>query len=141
MRRANAEVSEVLYVEILYPGILFCETSEKKVKEVAPEKFAKTLPPSAFGFRYFNRTMANIKGEGEAELKKKFISGTYYIGKKMNLAEVKALKPAKNYEILISNMEINKIKHVVRCRTGNFQSLDKGDKVIELKEKKNGKAA
>jgi hypothetical protein len=135
MRRANAEVTEKLYIEILYPGSLVTETERKLVRMKEPEKHAKTLKPLAFGFRYVQVTEAKVLGEGKAVLKEKYRPGTFYIGKVLTLAEVKALKPPDRYEILVSNMECNKWDKVVQCRTGNFQSFEKNDKVITLKEK------
>jgi hypothetical protein len=121
MRRANAEVTEKLYIEILYPGSLVTETERKLVRMKEPEKHAKTLKPLAFGFRYVQVTEAKVLGEGKAVLKEKYRPGTFYIGKVLTLA--------------VSNMECNKWDKVVQCRTGNFQSFEKNDKVITLKEK------
>jgi hypothetical protein len=48
------------------------------------------------------------------------------------LDQVKVLEPAKNYSILVSNMECNKWDRVVRTVCGNFQPLNEGDKVISF---------
>lgn len=53
-----------------------------------------------------------------------------YFGEVLTLDQVKALEPAKNYDILVSNMECNKWDRVVRTVRGNFQPLNEGDKVV-----------
>jgi hypothetical protein len=137
-RRANAIVTDRLFAEVYYPGIMVTETSAREVKGMFPGKLAAKLDKRAFGFRYILKTFAKVSYESTKPIliKFKYLSGTYYIGKKLTLDEVKKLKPEKNYEILVRNMEINKWNEVVQCRPGNFQEFSKGDVVLPYKEEK-----
>ena len=136
MRRAAAQVTDKLYVEIYYPGIIVSETSRRPVKEKNPKAFAKKLDKNAFAFRYLTVTEAKVSGEGKAVLKEKYFPGKYLIGKKMTVADIEKLKPAESYRILLSNMKINGWDTVVQCRPGNFQDIGKYDVVIPPPEEK-----
>jgi hypothetical protein len=131
-RRANAVVTVRLFAEVYFPGLMVSETSAKQVSGMFPGKLTAKLDKRAFGFRYVEKTFAEVSGEKlpPVLIRNKYVSGTYYIGKKLTLEEVKALKPTDHYKILVSNMENNKWKEVVQCRPGNFQPLEKGDVVL-----------
>lgn len=75
------------YVEYLYPGILFSETSVKEVAE--RDVKAVDISDGCFGFRFFDRTVTVIDGETLTGDRKN-VSGWYYQGEKMTLEQVKA---------------------------------------------------
>lgn len=120
------------YVEWLYPGSLFPEESVQKVETRNPNRMAKTVDASVFAFSYFDQTMDKITIDGEQQIvygKRRNVSGRYYPGgKTFTAAQLKKLDG--DYGILISNMEGNGWKKVVRTRRGNFQPLEKGDVIL-----------
>ena len=136
MRRVLAEVTERLYAEVYFPGLIMSESSRKLVENKDPKAFAKKLEKNAFAFRYVQVTEAKVTGEGKAVLKEKYFPGKYLIGKKMTVADIEKLKPAESYRILLSNMKINGWDTVVQCRPGNFQDIGKYDVVIPPPEEK-----
>lgn len=118
------------YVEFCFPGSLMSETS---TKEVGDRNAPVEAPQGAFGYRYFSREEVEMEGEvliGKAKDR----SPMTYFGEVFTLDQVKALEPAKNYSILVSNMQCNKWDRVVRTVRGNFQPLHEGDRVIALAE-------
>jgi|SRR5208282_2821641 len=126
-----------MYVEILYPGILFSEEDAHEVKSRNPMAIAKGLKAAAFAFRFYDQVETEVTVGGETKTvasKERNKSGIYYPdGQIFNLEEVKKLKPAKEYSILASNMEINKWPIVVKTRCGNWQPFDPAkDEVILL---------
>lgn len=115
------------YIEFFYPGSF---VSESTVKEVKDREAPVTLPKGAYGYRYFSREEVK-KGKEILSGSAKDHSPMTYYGEAFTLAQVKALTPAKDYSILVSNMECNKWSKVVRTVRGNFQPLNKGDKVLK----------
>lgn len=129
-------MTKQIYVEYYYPGILMSETSQRKVKSRDLSEALRKLPENAFAFRFMERVESKVDGETVRGDFKNY-SGMYYPdGTKLSLAEVK--KQYKKEKILISNMEINKYDHVVRCRTGNWQPLNKGDQIINIENELKG---
>lgn len=118
------------YVEYFYPGLMFAESSSQKVETRDPAAIASKLPEGAYCFRFMERTEGEIDGEA-VNGKFKNHSGNYFPAGsvKMSLAEVKREMP--NEEILISNMEGNKIPHVVKTVRGNIVAFNDGDKMID----------
>ena len=116
------------YVEYLYPGILFSETSVSEISERDVSKVS--ISDNCFGFRFFDRTVTVVDGEiltGNT----KNISGWYYKGEKMTLEQVKATYGNDdNYRILIFNMECNDVGAVVKTKFGQFMPLRDEDEVI-----------
>lgn len=56
-------------------------------------------------------------------------SGRYYIdGEKFTLAEVESW--GDQFKVLASNMRSNDWSTIVKCRTGNYQPLERGDRII-----------
>jgi hypothetical protein len=120
------------YVEVMYPGILFSESSVEEVDYRDPYAVAKKYK-NAFGFRFFDQERTEVKVgskkqtvSGERKNESKFY---YPDGETYTVADVKKLKG--DHSILISNMEGNGYKKVVRTRMGNFQPFDsKTDEII-----------
>jgi hypothetical protein len=112
------------YVEFLYAGSFFDETTTKEVSD----RSRPTIPAGAFGYRFYDVT--SVEQDGEVLMgKAKNHSGYYYRGEVFNLEQVEALDG--DYAILISNMKCNGYDRVVRTIRGNFKPLREGDSVID----------
>ncbi len=116
------------YVEFLYPGIFFVDTSIREVK-TRNYKNLQRIPKGCFGFRYFDKE--EIKKSGEIlEGRKKNISGTYYFGEVYPINRIKKEYPKER--ILIGNIERNsRTKTAIKTRCGNWQIFSKGDRIIK----------
>lgn len=125
---AQKEVIRMLkhYVEFMYPGILFSETSETPVKRRDSALVKK--PNMSYGFRFFDREETKKNGEILIGRNKNYSSVYFFGGEVYTLARVKAELP--NKDILISNMESNGYKRVVKTRFGQFLPLEKRDRVL-----------
>lgn len=116
------------YVEYLHPGIIVSETSVREISERDVSKVE--ISDNCFGFRFFDRTVTFVDGEMFTG-KRKNISGWHYRGKKMTLNQVKAtFGNDSKYSILISNMECNDVRAVVRTQFGQFIPLNDDDQII-----------
>lgn len=116
------------YVEFLYPGALFSETSVEEVAERDPRKVQ--APRECFGYKFFDRLEVRVGDEtliGES----KNHSGTFYFGRVMTLEDVKREMPEA--DILIRNMKGNGYDRIVKTRRGNFQPFTKKDKIVSDK--------
>ena len=113
------------YVQYLFPGILFDEYIEE---EIADRNAALvSVPNSAFGYRFFDKTEIVFCGEKLVGESKNF-SPTTYFGTVYTLEEIKRQFP--EYQTLIDNMEANDWNQVVRTRTSTWKPLKEGDVVI-----------
>lgn len=125
----------ITFIEFFYPGSLFSESSDRQVKN---RDKPKRIPKNAYSYRFYDKVKITIEGEDawtKDEVfwrKAKNFSGQHFIdGEKFTLVQLKK-KYGKddNYAILISNMKCNRWKHVVKCKTGNWQPFEKGDKIV-----------
>lgn len=116
------------YVEFLYPGILFSETSVREVKTRQYKKLKK-IPKECFGFRYFDKE--EIKKCGDIlRSKEKNWSGLYCFGEVYTLDRVKKEYP--NEKILIGNIDRNsRTGKAIKTRRGNWILFEKNDRIIE----------
>ncbi len=125
MSMQNVEKVTVTYIEFLFPGSF---VSESSVKEVANRSVPKKIPKGAFAYSFYDMEKT-IVGEEEFWGKTKNHSGKYYPEAEIfNLKQVKANFPEST--IIISNMECNKWKYIVKTRRGNFQPFEKEDKIV-----------
>lgn len=113
------------YVEVLYPGILFSETEITEVDNRDPDAIAQKYK-NAFGLRFFDQERTEVKIGSKQQTvsgERKNESKLYYPNAQtFTVADVKKLPG--DHTILISNMECNGYKKVVRTRVGNFQPFD-----------------
>ena len=114
------------YVEFLYPGAFFAESSVQKTETRDPNSLV--LPDGADGFRFFSRTEFNVDGEVVMGEKKDF-SEWFYIGREMSLDNVK--REMSNERILQDNMKYNHWDRIVCVRSGKCYPLESGDRVIQ----------
>jgi uncharacterized protein (UPF0128 family) len=119
------------YVEFLYPGSFFSESSAKEVKTRDVSKLK--VPKNAFGFKFFDILSVVVDADGKkVKLTSEQINVSpmhYYGGKIYTVAELKREFP--NNDILISNIEGNGYKKAIRCRTGNWQPFEETDIFVE----------
>ena len=119
------------YIEFLYPGSFFSESSTQKVKtrDVSRVK----VPKNAFGFKFFDILSVVVDADGKkSQLTSERINVSpmhYYGGKLYTVAELKREFP--NEHTLISNIEGNGYPKAIRCRTGNWQPFEKTDVFVE----------
>jgi hypothetical protein len=124
------------YVQYLYPGTFFPESSVLPVVTRDPQREARQAPESVFAFTYFDRAATEIviNGVGRVTLRSGDFrrTGRYYIdAEQFTPAAVEALPG--DHKILASNMRGNGYEFVLRCRTGNWQPLENGDVLVSSK--------
>jgi hypothetical protein len=121
------------YVELLYHSILFSENEVVEVDSRDSEAIANKYK-NAFGFHFFDQARTDVELDGKTQPvfgERRTVSPWYYPGGKVyTLNDVKSLKPKKDYEILISNMEGNGYSKVVKTRHGGFVPFQEEDVVI-----------
>jgi hypothetical protein len=123
------------YVELIYHSILFSESSTEEVTSRDPQAILEDKKTkNAFGFRFFDQSRTEVELDGATTKvfgEKRNVSPWYYPGGQIfTLEDVKQLKPKKDYEILISNMEGNGYTHVCKTRHGGFVQVQKEDVVL-----------
>jgi hypothetical protein len=133
---SNERVIE--YVEYLEPGSFFPEEYVEEVQGRTLQQLAEKAKPRVFCFTTYKVTVGEVTLGGKSQKvtsnafdksKCVYIDGNVY-----TLAELKEQFPEN--EILISNMEGNRWDRIIRCRTGNWQPFEKGDKLYSLKERR-----
>lgn len=112
------------YVEFLFPGSMFIETSEEEIESfTVPIK----LPKGAFGYRFYQQQQIESEGEilyGE----QKYEKGTYFKGKVYTKGEV---KKKEGEGVLYRNMDSNNWYRAIKTISGNWQPFTKDDKLIK----------
>lgn len=114
--------SSYAIMEVINPA-----TSTKKINSRDPNKVR--APKESFGFRFFDREEYISRNKEVLSGPRKNQSNIYYFGKIVTLENIPKGFPSA----LISIMEERGYKEVVITRRGNFQSLKKGDVVIDEK--------
>jgi len=128
LRRCNMAGTKT-FVEFLYPGVMFDETSVSEVKTRDWKKL--NVPERAFGFRFFDIMETEEDGVKLQSSRLNQSPIHYYGGRVMTIDEVREEMPEAR--ILISNMECNNWHKVVCCRTGNFKPFENDDIFIQAK--------
>lgn len=114
------------YVEFFFPGSFMSETS---TTEVSDRSTPTHVPPNAFAYRFHEIEEVTLDGE-KLKGNAKNYSGMHYFGQAFTLSQVKEQFPTQ--KILISNMECNGWKKIVRTKIGNFQPLNDNDVVFHV---------
>ena len=119
------------YVEFLYAGLFFADSSCKKSKTRVAAKVK--VPRTAHGFRFFDIITATAVVNGK---RVKLSSGRvnqspmYYVGAEvLTLAQIRKKFP-KNKQLL-ETIRKHPTKKAVRCRTGEWQFFQKSDRFVE----------
>lgn len=98
------------FAEYLYHGLLFSESSRKRIDSTDPFKVKREK--GAYGFNLLEQEVV-IDGEDKFEGKAKYLPGQYFFeGQVFTLDEVKKQMPKE--ETLIWNMEHNDYKKVIK---------------------------
>lgn len=118
-----------LYVEFLFPGNTVSDISEK---EVLTRKESIKLPKGAYGYRFFEREETGNDDDIKYGIKKNH-SGVVYYGTEITLAQLKKEMPGEH--ALISMMEKNGYKRVVKTQFGQFIPLANSDSVKTIPKK------
>lgn len=114
------------FIEFLHPGFYFKEHSSQQVLD--RNEIVK-LPENAFAYRYYDHETIEVNGKEFNGERSNVSNITYVDGKVLSIDDVK--KSVPNNRILVTNMENHGVDYVVRTRTGNFQPLSEGDRVIQ----------
>lgn len=129
-----------IFVEYLYPGALFSESSAKKVPDRNPRRDALAAPEGAYAFRYFTRLTATADYQGRpVTLRSGEVDpspGKWYLDATAHtVSEIErlAVENPREYRVLLSNMTVNHYNRVARCRSGNWQFLGPGSVIISSK--------
>lgn len=118
------------FVEFQYPGSFFPETEVKEVANRNEEELE--IPKRAFGYFFYDQEIIETETDRLVG-KRQNISPRTLIGEIKTLDQIRALEPKSTYSILVSNMECNGWNSVCLCRTGNYQPIQGGERVITLK--------
>lgn len=117
------------YVEKIYRGILFSESSISEVEERDPMQVANDGKMQ--GFRFYDKEFV-VDGDKSYDGDKSNFSNWIYFGKRMSLEEVKAqYGNDSRYSILISNMENNNYQYVCHTQAGSFLPMEEGDMTFD----------
>ncbi|KKU53877.1 MAG: hypothetical protein UX77_C0036G0008, partial [Parcubacteria group bacterium GW2011_GWA1_47_11] len=114
------------YIEFLYPGSFFNESSTQKVKTRDVSKVK--VPKNAFGFKFFDILSVVVDVGGKkvklASEQTNVSPMHYYGGKLYTVAE---LKCDLSNDLLVKNVEGEGCKKAILCRTGNWQPFRRTD--------------
>ena len=117
------------YVEFMYPGSFFSETESKLV--TSRRMLLADVPRNAFGYSFYDLESTILNGEtltGKPKNKSKI----FLIGKPYTLDELRALFGSQaDMRVLISNVERNKWRGAVLCRSGNWQPMMDTTEVVD----------
>ena len=120
------------YVEFLYPGTLFPESTIKEVNTTDPRQLE--IPERVFALQFFTRKEDRQSCKDEI-LKGKRVNlpGRVYIkGKLYSVDDIKQLiENGERLDTLLSNMESNKWPQIIRTHLGNWQPFEEDDKLLE----------
>lgn len=117
------------YVEKIYRGVLFSESSSSEVEERDPMKIENDGEMQ--GFRFYDKEFV-VDGEKSFGGEKSNFSKWIFLGKRLSLDEVKALYGNNpDYRILISNMEENGYQYVCYTQVGSFLPMQEGDMTFD----------
>jgi hypothetical protein len=132
----SKEVKETV-AKLWNPGLLFSEPGEEVVKDRSIDTLKRLFKknPRAYAIQFFDRVSKKVCVDGKEQTvygTAKNESPTFYAnGTVHTVADVKKMKG--DFRTLISNMEINDYKKVVKNKWGQFFPFREGkDAVIEI---------
>lgn len=122
-------MTTIHYVEFDEPGMLFPETSARRVKTRIPASLM-SIPKNTFALNYYDREeICHNKEKLLGDRKNR--SPRILFGEAVDIAWLKRMNTIENgkYRILISNIKCNSDdgRTAVNCITGNWQALLKDD--------------
>ena len=117
------------YVEKIYRGLLFSDSSVAEVTERDPMKVKNDGQMQ--GFRFYDKEFV-VDGEKSYDGEKSNYSNWIYFGKRLSLTEIKAqYGNDPDYRILISNMENNHYQYVCHTQAGSFLPMEEKDMTFD----------
>lgn len=119
------------YVELDYPGTFFPETTIEEIP--SRETFKPKLGRGLYAFTFFDREVIEQNGETLAG-KEKNRSKRTLIGKRVAVDILERDYPEAAKNCLLSNARCNGWDILVLCPAGNWQPLQAGEKLIEIKD-------
>lgn len=118
-------------VRFYLPGSLFPDETSRDIDIRTTAAALSVAPGNAFAFVFYDLPdeTPDLGPEFSVTPRPQNESGRYYIDAEPHtLAEVEAM--GDDYRILASNMRGNRWVTIVRCRTGNWQPLEDGDRIV-----------
>lgn len=112
------------YVEFLYPGLLFGESSSRLLAEASGPI---AMPKGAVGYRTYEQSVTTVAGETLRGTPRNH-SGWTYVGRAMTVDDVRREMP--DASILIANMTGNGYERVVKLPNGQTYPLKSIDQVV-----------
>jgi len=117
----------VEYIEWLYPGSFFAESSTEPVPN---RERPREIPENANGYRFFSRQ--EIESQGEVlRGKNTNYSGWTYFGEEYDHDALNEL--GEDYNILKSNIISNGYRAAVKTINGNWYPLHDNDRVVDVR--------
>lgn len=117
------------YVEKIYRGLLFSDSSVAEVTERDPMQVKNDGQMQ--GFRFYDKEFV-VDGEKSYDGETSNYSNWIYFGKRLSLGEIKAQYGNNpDYRILISNMEGNGYQYVCHTQAGSFLPMEQGDMTFD----------
>lgn len=117
------------YIEKIYRGLLFSESSIAEVEDRDPMKVVNDGKMQ--GFRFYDKEQV-VDGEKIYDGERVNFSNWVFFGKRLTLEEVKQQygKDSK-YSTLISNMECNHYNSVCLTQAGSYLPMEEGDMTLD----------
>jgi hypothetical protein len=116
---------DVTYIEFLYPGTFFAESS---ARVVADRTLPEVIPGQATGYRFYARSEVEVDGEKLVGKPRDYSPWTYF-GKEYSAEQVQALE-GDHVRILRDNVRINGWKRLAQTTYGAWYPLEDGDRVV-----------
>jgi hypothetical protein len=123
------------WVTYLFPGSFFNEEGSVKLTSRDQIEALKKMPRRAFAFSLYDvEVRTGVLEDGEKIVNRRTVNkgNKFYpdgaIYSKQDVAREFGID-----SILYANMDCNDWKRLVKTRTGNFQPLEEGDEVVDLK--------
>lgn len=114
------------YVTFLCPGAFFPEESTREITVRDPNRI--DVPENCFAFEFYDVSRVEENGEILTGMPRNK-TGRYYVDARI-LTQEDVEREFPDKTILLSNMRGNGWKHVVLCKTGNFQPFEQTDALI-----------
>lgn len=112
------------YVTFLFPGSFY---PEETIVQIDSRESTFDIPGNCFAYYLWDRIEV-VQGDETLYGERKNKTGRFYFGEVLTIDDVKSKYPES--KILISNMEMNNWKKIVRTRRGNFQPIEAADTVL-----------
>jgi len=117
------------FVTYFYAGVFVADTSTREIKN---KNGRQRFPPGAFAYQFYNHDYIIMPDGKNVPMGDDYdCSGLHYRAEGSNiytLEQVKKLFPKE--KVMISNMECNGYKKVIKTHIGNWRELNEEDKIV-----------